>query len=182
MTDETLTVADVIAEFRKDEHEALETAQRIEKRLLQGMNFGDDRFLAAHYRKNAKHYGDRANAIAAALQQSSEGNDRLRALEGAAEMLWIVLANVSEGDWHKQSQDWQDAAARWRDNYFEVLALVRPGAALPPESHDAIARRLAAEGTAAFMADDNRPIENVIYKQVLKALAGAALPVPQEPK
>jgi len=39
----------------------------------------------------------------------------------AAEMLWIVLANVSGGDWTQQSQDWQDAAAKWRDYYFQVL-------------------------------------------------------------
>lgn len=39
----------------------------------------------------------------------------------AAEMLWIVLANVSGGDWTKQTPDWQEAAARWRDNYFAAL-------------------------------------------------------------
>lgn len=39
----------------------------------------------------------------------------------AAEMLWVVLANVSGGDWTKQSKDWQEVAARWRDNYFAVL-------------------------------------------------------------
>ena len=39
----------------------------------------------------------------------------------AAEMLWVVLANVSGGDWSKQTQEWQDAAARWRDNYFDAL-------------------------------------------------------------
>lgn len=39
----------------------------------------------------------------------------------AAEMLWVVLAGVSEGDWTKQTQEWQDAAARWRDNYFRAL-------------------------------------------------------------
>jgi hypothetical protein len=36
----------------------------------------------------------------------------------AAEMLWVVLANVSGGDWTQQSAEWQDAAARWRDHYF----------------------------------------------------------------
>ena len=36
----------------------------------------------------------------------------------AAEMLWIVVANVSEGDWTKQTKEWQEAAARWRDYYF----------------------------------------------------------------
>lgn len=47
--------------------------------------------------------------------------DRVKKLEDAAEMLWVVIANVSAGDWKKQNQDWQDAAARWRDNYFKVL-------------------------------------------------------------
>jgi hypothetical protein len=40
----------------------------------------------------------------------------------AAEMLWVVLANVSGGDWTKQTQEWQEAAARWRDNYFAAVA------------------------------------------------------------
>ena len=44
----------------------------------------------------------------------------------AAEMLWVVLANVSGGDWSKQSQEWQDAAARWRNNYFEALNAATP--------------------------------------------------------
>jgi hypothetical protein len=47
----------------------------------------------------------------------------------AAEMLWIVVANVSGGDWTKQTAEWREAAARWRDNYFDVL---RASAAPPP--------------------------------------------------
>lgn len=43
------------------------------------------------------------------------------AMTDAAEMLWIVLANVSGGDWTKQSPEWQEAAARWRDYYFAAL-------------------------------------------------------------
>lgn len=39
----------------------------------------------------------------------------------AAEMLWVVLANVSGGDWTQQSTEWQEAAARWRDNYFAAV-------------------------------------------------------------
>jgi hypothetical protein len=41
----------------------------------------------------------------------------------AAEMLWIVLANVSGGDWTQQTLEWREAAARWRDNYFAVVKL-----------------------------------------------------------
>lgn len=39
----------------------------------------------------------------------------------AAEMLWVVLANVSGGDWTLQTLEWQEAAARWRDNYFAAV-------------------------------------------------------------
>lgn len=41
-------------------------------------------------------------------------------LDFVSGMLWVVVANVSGGDWNKQSQDWQDAAARWRDNFHTV--------------------------------------------------------------
>ncbi len=58
-------------------------------------------------------------------------------LEDAAEMLWTVIANVSEGDWRKQSQDWQDAAARWRDNYFAALTY-KSLPASPPTSAEPI--------------------------------------------
>lgn len=40
------------------------------------------------------------------------------AMADAAEMLWIVLANVSGGDWSKQTPEWQGAAGRGRETYF----------------------------------------------------------------
>jgi len=39
----------------------------------------------------------------------------------AAKMLWVTLANVSGGDWTKQSTEWQEAANKWRDNYYQKL-------------------------------------------------------------
>jgi len=45
-----------------------------------------------------------------------------RKLLEAGEMLWIVIANVSSGDWTKQSSDWQVAARRWVDNFHKVAA------------------------------------------------------------
>ena len=41
-------------------------------------------------------------------------------LQDAAEMLWVCLANVSEGDWTKQTIEWQEAAEKWRDNYLKA--------------------------------------------------------------
>src|SRR5262245_17475331 len=50
----------------------------------------------------------------------------------AAEMLWVVVANVSGGDWTQQSAEWQEAAARWRDYYFAV-AKTLPKPTDPPQ-------------------------------------------------
>lgn len=44
----------------------------------------------------------------------------LERMRDAAEFLWIVLANVSEGDWTKQNEEWQTAAARARDDYHTL--------------------------------------------------------------
>ena len=46
--------------------------------------------------------------------------ENLEGIKEAAEMLWVVLANVSGGDWTKQTKEWQKAAAKWRDFYFKV--------------------------------------------------------------
>jgi len=47
--------------------------------------------------------------------------EELERLIEASDMLWVVLANVSGGDWKLQSEEWQEAAIRWRDNYFSSL-------------------------------------------------------------
>lgn len=54
------------------------------------------------------------------IQKHCLDKQRVKELDDAAEMLWVVIANVSEGNWSKQSKEWQEAAARWRDNYFKV--------------------------------------------------------------
>jgi thiosulfate reductase cytochrome b subunit len=50
-------------------------------------------------------------------------------LLGVAEYLWIVLANVSQGNWEKQSTDWQEAAAKARDDYYNALRQLNARAA-----------------------------------------------------
>lgn len=39
---------------------------------------------------------------------------------------WTIIANVSEGDWSKQTEEWQGAATRWRDQFHARLD-VAPG-------------------------------------------------------
>ena len=46
---------------------------------------------------------------------------RVKEFADATEMLWVVLANVSGSDWALQTKEWQEAAAKWRDNYFNTL-------------------------------------------------------------
>lgn len=45
----------------------------------------------------------------------------LKDMAEAAEMLWVVLANVSGGDWKLQSIEWQEAAERTRNQYFAAV-------------------------------------------------------------
>lgn len=75
---------------------------------------------------------ERGDPQPAAAPDAGHRQDRAGTMADAAEMLWVVLANVSGGDWTKQSDDWQEAAARWRDNYFAAMKRESvPPAALP---------------------------------------------------
>lgn len=53
--------------------------------------------------------------------ERDEAIDRSKKILDAAEMLWVVIANVSGGNWAAQSSEWQEAAARCRDHYFSIL-------------------------------------------------------------
>jgi hypothetical protein len=37
------------------------------------------------------------------------------------EFAWDIIANAGEGDWHKETPEWFDAATVWRENYFKWL-------------------------------------------------------------
>ena len=37
------------------------------------------------------------------------------------ERAWGLIANAGEGDWKRESETWQAAAAAWRDRYFGSL-------------------------------------------------------------
>lgn len=49
----------------------------------------------------------------------------MHSMRDVAEMFWILLCNVSDGDWTKQSEEWQGAAAKCRDRYFELENKIR---------------------------------------------------------
>jgi hypothetical protein len=41
-------------------------------------------------------------------------------MKNTAEFFWTVVANVSGGDWEKQTPEWETAAAKARDDYHEL--------------------------------------------------------------
>ena len=55
---------------------------------------------------------------------------KVKTLVDAAEALWGVVANVSAGNWDKQSMEWKEAAANAREDYHEAAKLLSPSEAL----------------------------------------------------
>ncbi len=49
-------------------------------------------------------------------------------LVDALEWAWTIIANAGGGDWQRESREWQDAAAKWRDEaWHHALAKVKEG-------------------------------------------------------
>ena len=40
----------------------------------------------------------------------------------AIEAAWGIIANAGGGDWTKETPEWQEAAARWRDRVLPDLS------------------------------------------------------------
>lgn len=34
---------------------------------------------------------------------------------------WTIIANSSQGNWENETEEWQGAAARWRDDFHGLL-------------------------------------------------------------
>ena len=49
--------------------------------------------------------------------------DRITMAHDLTEYAWGIIANAGGGDWTTQTDDWQMAAARWRDQYHDYLAM-----------------------------------------------------------
>ncbi len=54
------------------------------------------------------------------LKKVEEKREEDKESDDSIELAWGLIANVSEGDWTKQKKDWQDAAAKWRDEVFGI--------------------------------------------------------------
>ena len=39
----------------------------------------------------------------------------------ALELAWGLIANAGGGDWSNETPEWQEAAERWRDEYWHPL-------------------------------------------------------------
>jgi len=144
-------VSDLLAYGEEEATHALTRQDRDQYQFWQGWNAALQR-LAAPAPQLEEMKDDHARGRSGATD-SATGSPRSPHPDGspqqtmadAAEMLWIVLANVSEGDWTKQTPDWQEAAARRRDNYFAAL---KSGAVALPIAVDPVVER-GTEGLRA---------------------------------
>ena len=69
--------------------------------------------------------GFRTGYSQARREEREKDKKIIKKLLDAGEMLWVVVANASGGDWGKQNKEWQEAAGRWRDNYFKIIAQLK---------------------------------------------------------
>jgi len=94
--------------------------------------FTRDRAEKEHERAVARNLAEMATALVELQAQKLEAARQER--EKLADLLefgWGVIANAGGGNWTLETPEWQEAAARWRENWFATL---RPAAALrvPP--------------------------------------------------
>ncbi len=55
------------------------------------------------------------------IAQRRTDNIRQNDTDELLEAAWGLIANVNEGVWDLQSAEWQEAAGRWREDYFKTL-------------------------------------------------------------
>lgn len=67
------------------------------------------------------------SALEAALTEEP-GRGKPQGLDGMdlLELAWGVIANAGGGNWTLETQDWQTAAAAWRDRYFGSIQVADP--------------------------------------------------------
>ena len=48
--------------------------------------------------------------------------EQVNRFEDDIEIAWGIIANAGGGDWGKESEGWQEAAVRWRDDVWNKIA------------------------------------------------------------
>lgn len=127
------------AQLHGDEHERAEAAEALRNAAnLDEMNATE--VWPFSVRMHVTTVGRLARAVLSAADRPTEGGemDTTPATHDALMEAWGIIANVSEGDWTKQTQEWQDAAVRWRDETFH------PAIRAAAERGNVLADRLAA--------------------------------------
>jgi hypothetical protein len=70
---------------------------------------------------------DDAEALVIATRDERDDlRAKLQAVREAGDFLWAVVANASGGDWKKETAEWQEAAARGRDEWFALARTREP--------------------------------------------------------
>ena len=59
--------------------------------------------------------------LAAATKRAEEAEAMVKGLHDLAESAWGVIANAGGGNWSRETNEWAEAAARWRDRYHAAL-------------------------------------------------------------
>lgn len=73
----------------------------------------------------------------------ADAKEGLAGRTGSADLLewaWGIIANAGGGNWELESQEWREAAARWRDTYHGTQSS-------PNASRSATAGAAGAENT-----------------------------------
>jgi hypothetical protein len=95
--------------------------------------------IAAALEKHVAGYGGAHADFMRLSKQHNELKARLTLAEGLAEQWkdcaeygWAIIANAGAGNWARESKDWQEAAARFRDQYHTALARWKADQLTPP--------------------------------------------------
>jgi hypothetical protein len=62
-------------------------------------------------------YDDLYNLAQRAKVADTEGDRPMDKVTDLEEAAWGIIANVSGGEWNRQSEEWREAAIRWRGRY-----------------------------------------------------------------
>jgi hypothetical protein len=55
--------------------------------------------------------------------QTTDLVNREAEMDDLLETAWSVIANAGEGDWSRESEEWQRAAATWRGRYHQLRGI-----------------------------------------------------------